>query len=149
VPVMVTTPVVNSVSTCIGPTARTGDCNTSPASGSAVSAPAMSLPSGSIWTGLPTMPRTTSGCDFGGTIWVSDGSRTLMLNWPSLCPPRPSLTAYAMERGPGSTGASAVTCPRPSIIEVASVARGLMLSFSASRQSARTGTERRLPATTG
>ena len=144
---MVTTPVSRMVSTTRGPCGGTSRDSRILASGSVGSAPAMSLPSGSICSGLPTTPRTTSGL-VSGALNLSFGSSTCRLTRPDVCS-RPSLTAYATAWGPPLSGARTLRRPSPSTELPSEVASTETVSLSRSRQSPMTWTGRSLPALTG
>ncbi len=144
---MVTTPVSRLVSTTRGPWEGTSRDSRILASGSVGSAPATSLPSGSICSGLPTTPRTTSGLGSGDRS-LSSSSRTVRLTRPDVWS-RPSLTAYSTVWGPPLSGASTLRRPRPSTELPSAVASTVTVSLSRSRQSPMTCTGRSLPALTG
>ena len=90
--VIVRTPVSRLVSTVSEPTGWMSPAGWRTASGSPGSAPGMSLPSGSIWIGLPTTPRTTSGWVVGLRGRVSVRPMTSTSTPPLVGSPRPSLT---------------------------------------------------------
>src|SRR6478735_9333553 len=75
-PVTVSTPVSRLVSSVSCPGPLTAWARRIRACGSVGSAPAMSLPSGWSWTGLPTTARTTSGWVRGRTGFVSSSLST-------------------------------------------------------------------------